>query len=73
MDTLEDVTALAFGMARPKPFKLPKQTQNIAKEIAEEPDFIKRIHSAILKAKPLRKEQEKIYTIARRKAIARAL
>jgi len=33
MDTLEDVTALAFGMAKPKPLKIPKQTQNIAKEV----------------------------------------
>lgn len=75
MDTLEDVTILAFGAAKPKTLKVPKQTQNIAKEVVEEsttPDAVKRIHSAIRKAKPLRKEQEKLYTLERRKRIAKA-
>ncbi|GAH09337.1 unnamed protein product, partial [marine sediment metagenome] len=74
MDTFEDLSMIAFGMAKPKA-KIPKQTQKIAKEAVEEstaPDFIKRIHSSIVKAKPLRKEQEKLYTLARKKAIVRA-
>jgi len=75
MDTLEDVSMLAFGAAKPKTPKVPKQTQNIAKEVIEEkttPDAVKRIQSALRKAKPLRKEQEKLYTLARKKAKAKA-
>jgi len=73
MDTLEDVSMLAFGAAKPKA-KIPKQTQKMAQEVVEEtttPDFIKRIQSSIVKAKPLRKEQEKLYTLERRKRLAK--
>jgi len=74
MDTLESVTMIAFGARSPKAPKISKQTQRVATEVIEEktaPDFIGRIQSAIRKAKPLRKEQEKLYTLERKKRLAK--
>jgi len=75
MDTLESVSMIAFGARSPKAPKISKQTQRVATEVIEEktaPDFIGRIQSAVRKAKPLRKEQEKLYTLERKKRLGKA-
>jgi len=75
MDTLEDVSMIAFARATPKAPKIPKKLKVTAKEIVDDvitPDVVKRVQTALRSAKISRKEQALLYTKARKFRIAKA-